>query len=93
MARRCLRCGRRPATSGWQCASCIEAFPNYAADREAALDFLDVQSRTLTKAADSLDGAGLWAASEAVWKAAEKVEELARAIADEELPTSEKEDQ
>ena len=38
----------------------------------------------LLKAADSLDGAGLWAASRAVWKAAEKVEELARAIADEE---------
>jgi predicted translin family RNA/ssDNA-binding protein len=75
-------------TSGWQCASCIEAFPNHTADREEALQFLHEQSRALIKAADSLDGSGLWAASEAVWKAAEKVEELARAIADEELPAS-----
>jgi hypothetical protein len=57
------------------------------------LQFLHEQSRALIKAADSLDGSGLWAASEAVWKAAEKVEELARAIADKEPPTSTKEDQ
>jgi len=88
VARRCLRCGRRPATSGWQCANCIDAFPNSAADREEALRFLDAQSRALAKAADSLDGAGLWAASEAVWRAADKVNELARAIADDEPPGS-----
>ena len=40
----------------------------------------------LVKAADSLDGAGSWAASRAVWKAAEKLDELARAIPDEEPP-------
>ena len=79
-------------TSGWQCASCIEAFPNHAADREEALQFLHEQSRALIKAADSLDGSGLWAASQAVWKAAEKVEELARAIADEEPTRSKEED-
>jgi predicted translin family RNA/ssDNA-binding protein len=78
-------------TSGWQCASCIEAFPNHTADREEALQFLHEQSRALIKAADSLDGSGLWAASEAVWKAAKRVEELRRAIAEEEPPTSEKE--
>lgn len=84
MARRCLRCGRAPAKIGWQCASCSEAFPDRDADRTAGLRFLDEQSRLLARAADRLDGAGFWAAAQAAWRAAEKVEELKHAIVDEE---------
>jgi len=50
----------------------VVLFPNRAADREAALDFLDVLSRALSKAADSLDGAGLRAASGPFGRRAEK---------------------
>ena len=80
-ARKCLRCGERPATAAWQCAQCAASFADWdARDWRGALALLDEQARWLAKTADRLDGAGFWAAAKMVWEAAEAVEELARAI-------------
>jgi hypothetical protein len=86
VAGRCLRCGRRPAKTGWQCASCEASFPDREADRTEGLPFLEEQARLLARAADRLDGAGFWAASQTAWRAVEKVEELKQAIADDKTP-------
>jgi len=80
-AQKCLRCGERPPTAGWQCAQCATEFAEWdARDWRGALALLDEQARWLAKSADRLDGTGFWAAAKVAWQAAEAVEVLARAI-------------
>jgi hypothetical protein len=81
MRRTCLRCGRRPAIGGWQCASCREQFREWdEPDYSAVLELLDEDERKLASLADRLDGTGLWAIAKTVWRAQEKVVELRFAI-------------
>lgn len=83
--RTCLRCGRRPAVGGWQCASCREEFREWdSRDYSAVLELLTENERRLGSMADRLDGAGMWAVAKAVWRAQERVVELADAIEEEE---------
>lgn len=42
--------------------------------------FLRQEQRWIEKAADRLDGAGLWAAAKSAWVAAERVEEIVQAV-------------
>jgi len=80
----CLRCGKRPAVDRWQCASCREAFREWGdRDYSAVLELLDEDERRLASIADRLDGTGLWSVARAVWRAEEKIVELAAAIEEE----------
>lgn len=82
-AARCLRCGKEPASAGWQCATCAASFADWdEREWDAALDGLEEDRRWLANAADRLDGAGFWAVAKAVWAAEAKLMRLARAIED-----------